>query len=459
MLLPVLTRKAFAVFALLVLAVGGSARTQTKDIYQQKPNIVWILSEDISTDLACYGTPVIKTPHLDRMAREGIRYTHAFTTAPVCSPSRSALITGMYQTTIGAHHHRSHRQDGYTLPEPVKPITAYLRQAGYYTVNASNPAPGVKTPLKTDFNFNPGEPVFDGKDWSSRKAGQPFFVQMTMAESHRSKAWYTTVQQHQPQIDPAAVVLPPFYPNHPVARQDWATYLESIQLVDTYVGKVLQRLQDEGLAENTLVIFSGDNGRCHVRDKQFLYDGGWHIPLLIKWPAQLKAGQVNTDLISAIDVSATILRVAGLRIPKHLEGQVMLGPEAKKRDFVIGARDRMDETVDKMRAVRDKQYKYIKNYMPERPYMQPNKYKETEYPMWNLLKELHAQGKLSPAQALFVAPVKPAEELYDLVQDPYELNNLAASAAHQKTLKKMRSILENWIKETDDQGQYPEKQP
>lgn len=443
--------------ALLLIFQGRIGFAQTKNIYAQKPNIIWILSEDISTDLACYGTPVIKTPNLDKLAKDGIRYTNAFTTAPVCSPSRSAMITAMYQTTIGAHHHRSHRQDGYSLPGPVKPITEYLRQAGYYTVNAKNPAPGVATPLKTDFNFNPKTPVFDGTDWKERQPGQPFFVQMTMDESHRSKAWSTVVQQHPPQIDPAKVVLPPFYPNHPIAREDWATYLESIQLVDSYVGKILQRLQTEGIAENTLVIFSGDNGRCHARDKQFLYDGGLHIPLIIRWPAQLKAGQTNADLISAIDVSATILRVAGVTLPKHLNGQVMLGPEAKKRDFVIGARDRMDETVDKMRAVRDKQFKYIKNYYPERPYMQANKYKETQYPMWNLLKELNTQGKLTPAQALFVAPTKPAEELYDIVNDPYELHNLAASAKHGTTLKKMRGILDNWIKQTDDQGQYPEK--
>ncbi|GEO07096.1 sulfatase [Adhaeribacter aerolatus] len=454
---PLPTLKVLSLF--LFLLIGGSRQgwSQAKNIYQQKPNIIWILSEDISTDLACYGTPVIKTPNLDKMAKDGIRYTNAFTTAPVCSPSRSALITGMYQTTIGAHNHRSHRKDGYRLPEPVKPITEYLRQAGYYTVLAKNPAPGVQSPLKTDFNFNPVNPVFDGNDWKERQPGQPFYAQMNMDESHRGKAWATTVQQHPPQIDPAKVVLPPFYPNHPVAREDWATYLESIQLVDSFVGKVLQRLQDEGIAENTLVIFSGDNGRCHIRDKQFLYDGGLHIPLIMKWPGQLKPGQTNTDLISAIDVSATILRVAGITPPKYLEGQVMLGPEAKKRAFVIGARDRMDETVDKMRAVRDKQFKYIKNYYPERPYMQPNKYKETQYPMWNLLKELHAQGKLTPAQALFAAPTKPAEELYDIVNDPYELNNLAASAKHQATLKKMRGILENWIKQTNDQGQYPEK--
>lgn len=441
---------------LLVLGLSSPGQCQPKGLYQQKPNIIWILSEDISTDLACYGTPLVQTPHLDRMAREGIRFTRAFTTAPVCSPSRSAIITGMYQTSIGAHHHRSHRTDGYTLPAPVKPITEYLREAGYYTVLEKNPAPGVATSSKTDFNFNLEKPVFDGNDWTRRKPGQPFFAQLTIDETHRGKAWPTTVQQFQPQINPDKVVLPPFYPNHPIAREDWATYLESIQLMDSFVGKILQQLKAEGIADNTLVIFSGDNGRCHARDKQFLYEGGLHIPLIMHWPKQLKAGQVNQDLVSAIDVSATILRLAGIRPPAYMDGQVMLGPEARKRSYVIAARDRMDETVDKMRAVRDKRYKYIKNYMPERPYMQPNNYKEKQYPMWNLLKELHAQGKLSPAQALFVAPTKPAEELYDLEKDPYELHNLAALPAQQQRLRDMRAILEKWIKDTDDKGQYAE---
>ena len=219
---------------------------------------------------------------------------------------------------------------------------------------------------------------------------------------------------------------------------------------------LLAALEKNGIADNTLVIFSGDNGRCHARDKQFLYEGGLHIPLIMHWPKQLKAGQVNQDLVSAIDVSATILRLAGIRPPAYMDGQVMLGPEARKRSYIIAARDRMDETVDKMRAVRDKRYKYIKNYMPERPYMQPNNYKEKQYPMWNLLKELHAQGKLSPAQALFAAPTKPAEELYDLEKDPYELHNLAALPAQQQRLRDMRAILEKWIKDTDDKGQYAE---
>ncbi|RRB07253.1 sulfatase family protein [Larkinella rosea] len=452
-------KKRSGFYGLLALGLLLTSATMVREqpLPNLRPNIIWILSEDISTELSCYGTPVVQTPVLDQLAKEGIRFTNAFTTAPVCSPSRSAIITGMYQTSIGAHNHRSHRDDGYHLPAPVKPITDYLRQAGYYTVNVKTAAPGVATPTKTDFNFIPDHPVFDGTDWNQRKTGQPFFAQLTIDETHRGKAWKTVVKAHEPRINPDDVVLPPYYPDHPIARADWATYLESIQLMDSYVGKILQRLKDEGISENTVVIFSGDNGRCHVRDKQFLYEGGIHVPLIIRWPGQLKAGQVNTDLVSAIDVSATILKLAGVEPPAYLDGRVMLGAGIKKREYIVAARDRMDETVDKMRCIRDRQFKYIRNYLPERPYMQPNKYKETEYPMWNLLKELNQQGKLTPAQALFVAPTKPAEELYDLKTDPHELTNLATLPRYRKTLGKMRTILDSWVRTTNDQGQFPER--
>ncbi|MEJ7829984.1 MAG: sulfatase/phosphatase domain-containing protein, partial [Segetibacter sp.] len=220
---------------------------------------------------------------------------------------------------------------------------------------------------------------------------------------------------------------------------------------------ILKRLDDEHLTDSTVILFTSDHGRCMIRDKQFIYDGGLRIPFLMKWPAQVKPGTVNNDMISAIDISATVLQIAGITPPKYMEGQALFGPHAKKRDYIIAARDRMDETVDKMRCVRTKQFKYIKNYMPGRPYMQPNNYKETQYPVWNLMKELNAQGKLTPAQALFCAPVKPAEELYDIVADPEELNNLAKVAKYKNQLTAMRSILGKWVAQTGDKGQFPEK--
>jgi arylsulfatase A-like enzyme len=422
-----------------------------------RPNIIWIITEDICPELSCYGYAQVQTPNLDAFAKQGVRHTNTYVTGSVCSISRSALITGMYQTTIGAHNHRSHQNDGYILPTPVRPITDYLQEAGYYRVLAEMTPNGIKPTGHLDYNFNWANNYFDGHDWKERKQDQPFFAEIHISVTHRGPHWKTIVQQHQPQIDPDKVKLPPYYPDHPIAREDWATYLESIQLMDAYVGNFLKRLDEEGLSENTAVIFIGDHGRCHVRDKQFLYDGGLHIPFLMRWPGHLKPGTVNDDLISSIDISATTLHIAGIPIPKYMEGRPIIGPGVKKREFIIAAKDRMDETVDKMRAVRTKKYKYIKNYYPERPYMQPNKYKETEYPVWNLMKDLYQQRKLTPEQALFCAPTKPPEELYDIEADPDELYNLASSPKYQKTVKKMRRTLEKWIIESDDKGQYPEQ--
>jgi arylsulfatase A-like enzyme len=439
--------------------VSASKFFQAKD----KPNILWILSEDISPDLSCYGTAAVQTPNLDKLARQGVRYTNAFTTSPVCSASRSAMITGMYQTSIGVHHHRSHRDDGYTLPAPVQPITEYFREAGYFTANVKTAAPGVRGSGKTDFNFKFKKP-FDGSDWNQRKAGQPFFAQLSISMTHRGGHWKKLRQQLTNPVDPAKVKLPPYYPDHPIARDDWATYLDSIQMMDGYVGKILKRLDDEGLTENTVVIFIGDHGRCHVRGKQWCYDGGIHIPLIVRWPGKLKAGQVCDDLVSSIDISATVLKIAGIEPPKHIEGRVFLGPnanavrrpQAEKRDFIIAARDRCDETTDRIRCVRTKRYKYIRNFMPERPYTQINRYKERSYPMLPLMRQLHSEGKLTPVQALFMAPRKPDEELYDIQADPYEINNLVDSQQHRKTLNRMRKILEKWIRDTGDKGQFPE---
>jgi N-sulfoglucosamine sulfohydrolase len=453
---------------LKAMGLGASAmaipgKLFAKQNSDNRPNILWILSEDISPELSCYGDPLVQTPNLDRLAGQGIRFTNAFTTAPVCSASRSAMITGMFQTSIGAHNHRSHRDDGYTLPEPVCLITEYFRRAGYFTANVTTAAPGVRGSGKTDFNFK-FEKAFDGKDWNQRKPGQPFFAQLSISVTHRGGHWKNLPGQIKNPVDPDKVKLPPYYPDHPVAREDWATYLDSIQVMDGYMGKILKRLDDENIADNTVVVFIGDHGRCHVRGKQWLYDGGVHIPLLVRWPDKIKAGQVCDDLVSAIDISATILKIAGIEPPEYMEGKVFLEPGANgdwrpvnKHDYIIAARDRCDETIDRIRCVRTKQFKYIRNFLPDRPYTQKNDYKERFYPMLNLMKELYAQGKLTPVQALFMAPRKPIEELYDVKKDPYEINNLADSPQYGLTLEKMRAILQRWIEETGDMGRFPEK--
>ena len=420
-----------------------------------RPNILWILSEDICPDLSCYGTEGVETPNLDTLAGQGVRFTNAFTTSPVCSTSRSAMITGMHQSSIGAHHHRSHRKDGYTLPEPVRLITEYFRQAGYFTANVKTAAPGVRGSGKTDFNFTYSNP-FDGSDWNQRKPGQPFFAQLSISMTHRGGHWKGLDKKLDNPVDPAKVKLPPYYPDQPVARQDWATYLNSIQMMDQYVGKILLRLDNEGLADNTAVIFIGDHGRCHVRGKQWLYDAGIRIPLIVRWPGKLKPGRVSDDLVSAIDISATVLNIAGIKPPKHLQGQVFLGRGEKKREYIFAARGRCDETIECIRCVHDKRYSYIRNYMSYRPWMAPNRYKDTSYPMRELLRSLHSEGKLTPAQEKFMAPSKPPEELYDLTNDPYELHNLVNSPEHRNVLKRIRAAHIKWMRQTGDLGLIPE---
>ena len=421
-----------------------------------KPNILWILSEDISPELSCYGEPGVETPNLDQLAAEGVRFTNAFTSSPVCSTSRSAMITGMHQSSIGAHQHRSHRGDGYMLPKPVKLITDYFRQAGYFTCNVKNAAPGVKGSGKTDFNFKTEGKSFDGNDWSQRKDGQPFFAQLSISMTHRGGQWKNLDKKLPNPVDPAKVKVRPFYPDHPTVRKDWATYLNSIQMMDSYVGKILTRLDEEGLRDNTVVIFIGDHGRCMVRGKQWLYDAGIRIPLIVRWPGKLKAAQVSDDLVSGIDISATILDIAGIKLPDHMQGRIFLGSKAKKREYIFASRDRCDETKEIIRCVHDKRYSYIRNYLSYRPWMAWNRYKDTSYPTRNLLRQLHAEGKLTPAQARYMAPTKPPEELYDLKNDPYELNNLTKSSQHQDVLKRLRKAHKQWVLKIKDQGLIPE---
>ena len=430
-----------------------------------RPNILFILAEDIGPQLGCYGTPLVSTPHLDRLAARGVRYTHAFTTAPVCSASRSAIMTGMYQTTIGAHNHRTWQWNKQPLPAGVRTISDYFRDAGYYTANlsagggkAAKRAAGGLTGSagagKTDFNFLTPTPPCDGHDWADRKPGQPFFAQITINESHKGPGW-TFARSNAapiPHVDASQVKLPPYYPDHPAAREEYANYLDAIALMDSYVGEVLARLEKDGLAPNTLVVFIGDNGQCLFRSKQFLYDGGIHVPLLIVWPDRRRAGTVDAQMVSSIDVSAAMLGFTGVKPNAVMQGRDFLAPGATPRRHIFAARDRMDATTDRMRAVRTPQWKYIRNYFPGIPYMQHNAYKETQYPTWNLVKQLAKDGKLTPEATLFAAERKPVEELFDLSADPHEVKNLALDPAHTTTLRELRGLVDRWVVESKDQG-------
>jgi arylsulfatase A-like enzyme len=423
----------------------------------QRPNILWLIAEDFGPHLGCYGTKEVATPNLDRLAADGVRYTRFFTTAPVCSPSRSAFMTGMYQTTIGAHNHRSHRDDGYKLPDGVRLLTDWLRDAGYFTANVRQfPEPiKFRGAGKTDWNFTYDGKPFDSDQWTDLKSHQPIFAQVNFQETHRAF--------HAPaKADPAKVDVPPYYPDHPLVREDWAKYLDAASELDRKIGVVLKQLEADGLAENTVVVFFGDNGQAHVRGKQFCYDSGLHVPLIIRWPKRFaepthfKAGTVDDRLLAAIDLAPTMLAIAGAMKPPTMQGDIFLGDRAgQPRQYVFGARDRCDETVFRFRTVRDARYRYIRNFTPDRPLLQANNYKERQYPVWNLIKELAQEKQLTPLQAVLAAPTMP-EELYDTQRDPHETVNLADSSEHADVVKRLRSALDQWIEESNDQGRILE---
>lgn len=458
--------KAIYLLTSMFFLQGPVGLTQEKNT--DKINILWLIGEDIGPELSCYGHPQVHTPHLDRLATQGMLFTHAYSTAPVCSPSRSAFMTGMYQTSIGAHNHRSHREDGYGLPEGVKVLTDRFREGGYYTANLRNISGDPDEAFfrgtgKTDWNFHyEGEP-FDSDQWADLKGNQPFYAQINFSETHRGKDWNEAHLHIESPADPDSVLLPPYYPDHPEARADWAQYLNAVMALDKKIGYVMTRLEESGLAANTLVIFMGDHGRAMVRGKQWPYESGLHIPLIVRWPegipapAHYRAGSVSDQLVATIDLSATSLSLTGIAVPLLMQGQVFLGEAAAPpRNYVFGGRDRGDETVDRIRTVRDRRFRYIRNYFPERPFLQTNRYKEFTYPMIPLMRELFAAGKLTPAQARLLAPTRPEEELYDLEADPYELTNLAKDPQYKEKLDQLRAALDTWLVESNDQGRIPE---
>ena len=439
-------------FLATTAAGAASATAQTAP-----PNIVWITGDDLGPQLSCYGHPIVKTPNIDRLALEGCRFTHCFTAAPVCSPSRSAFNTGMYQIAIDAQNHRSHRKDGAKLPAGVKLVSQRLREAGYFTANVLEFAPGYRGIGKTDFNFNLEGKPYDGTHWRQRKSGQPFFAHINFIAPHKGVA-FTDARKQKDLVDPKTVDLPPYYADHPVIRDEVANYYDAIHLLDKQVGALLAELEKDGVLDNSLVLFFGDNGRCLLRGKQWLYEAGLHVPLIIRWPGHVKPGTVRDELVSAIDWPATSLWAAGVKLPENMHGRPLLGPQAKPRDYIFGARDRCDMTVDRIRSVRDKRYKYIRNYMPERPYTQYNGYIKASYPTLTVMQELHKAGKLKGPELVFMADRKPPVEFHDLSADPHEINNLAESPKHKKLVAKYAAVLDKWLADMQDKGATPESE-
>ena len=438
---------------------------------EERPNIVWFVVDDMSANFSCYGEKQIQTPHVDQLAREGIRFTRAYATSPVCSTFRSAMITGMYQTTIGAHHHRSGRgKHRITLPEGVQPVPALFKNADYYTCIGSGlpdrdyrfmqVTSRTKSRLgKTDYNFDWDKSIYDGHDWSGRKKGQPFFMQVQL---HGGKLRGASLAQYEKldtqtkdlfgtATDPETVSLPPYYPPDPVLQKDWSTYLDTVRITDHHVGMVINRLKDEQLLDNTLIVFFTDHGISHARGKQFLYDEGTHIPLIIRGP-EISSGETRKDLVEHIDIAALSLAAAGIEIPETMQGQNILAADYRPKSSVYAARDRCGEAADRIRSVRTDRYLYIRNYYPQRPHLMPSNYKDTKL-IVKRLRELHQQDSLTAlSEKLLFAPTRPSEELYLYGQDPWQIENLANHPEHAAALLQHRGNLDQWIKSTGDPG-------
>jgi len=429
----------------------------------EQPNIVWISCEDISPHLGCYGDPHAITPNLDQLAQEGTRYTNAFTTAGVCAPCRSAIITGMYQNSIGTHHMRCNA----TLPPWLKPFPVLLREAGYYCTNNS----------KTDYQFSKPakKEIWDicgvKGHWKNRpEKSQPFFAIFNFTGCHESgiasESKYKSVTEEllpsQRQNPKDLTTLPPYYPDTTITREDWKRNYELITAMDAWAGDLIQQLKDAGEYDNTIIIYWSDHGVGLPRAKRWLYDSGTHIPLIIRVPGKfqksLDTPSLSTDnqLISAVDFAPTVLNIAGIDPPSYLQGRAFLGLHlSPPRKFVYGARDRMDERYDIIRTVRGPQYRYIRNFEPLKPYYQYMNTPEKGATMQEIRKK-EASGQLDPVMALFSANEKPVEELYDTHADPFEIHNLVDDPAFSQRLGEMRHALSEWQNEIGDVGLIPE---
>lgn len=432
-----------------------------------RPNFLILMGEDTGRYYGCYGDAVATTPHLDRLASEGCRYDQAYSTCPVCAPARSTVVTGQYPMKIGTHQMRSR------LLAPPRLFTHELRDAGYF----------VNWSTKLDFNFEPTAGWRDdSQDWVEqlasgalpRRAGQPWMLYMNFGITHESSMWpidetspgrpkHACLDPQRPPAklhDPAKVVAPPYLPDTSRVRADIARHYDNLAELDRQVGRVLAALEQSGEAANTFVIYLADHGRGLPREKRWPYTAGIQEPLVIRGPG-VAAGTTSDELVSWVDIAPTILSLAGAAIPASYDGRAFLGaagqPLTPARQAVFAGRDRMDEAFDRVRVVRDKQWHYVKNFYPQVPYAQRNRYME-HMPTMQELRRLHAAGALHGDAAAFMQYPKPAEELYDLASDPWCVHNVADDPANAGTLARMRGQLAELLDRVGDKGATPERE-
>lgn len=450
--LYIMTRLLLLVFAVLLGPAFSSAAAE-------RPNILWIYLEDVSGWFSCYGDEVIDTPNIDALAKSGVRYDRFYTPAGVCSTTRSAIITGMMQTTIGAHEHRSCRPDlrGLSmgaeydrndLPEGMKTLPETFRDNGYWTFNEGG---------KDDYNFTYSvDEMYDatpGRGWGptaflagkcleGKPADEPFFGQIQLGGGKLGGRAVKT-------IDPAVVPVPPYYPDIPEVRTEIAHHYDCLLKTDEHVGQIIAKLKADGLYENTLIFVFSDHGYKLHRHKQFLYEGGIHMPLIVVGHG-IEASSATDELVSGIDISAATLAASGIGVPDYMQGQDFLDPAHTSREFVLSARDRCDETIEEIRAVVTPQFKYLRNYMTDVGFMQGS-YKDS-WPVSKAFRKMMADGTMNETQKLFFRDDKEPEEFYDLSKDPHEINNLATDPDYQAELERHRAFLDGWTAEHGDKG-------
>lgn len=437
-------------------------------------NILWISYEDISPRLGCYGDPVAQTPNLDRFASEGCLYRQATCTAPICAPSRAAVITGMYAPAIGCHHMRTSRvsPDLPELPTPyeavppphVKTLSEYLRSRGFFCTNNG----------KNDYQFGDPASAWDLKDrclgridtpegrahfervhWRQRPdPSQPFFAVFNLGLTHESGQWPQAAGRVPAVTNPDDVRVPPYLPDTPASRQALAQQYDHIAYNDQILGELLQQLEDDGLADSTAVFMWSDHGEGLPRRKSWPYFSGSHVPLIVRAPG-FAPGSVIDEIASLIDLAPTVLDLLKLPIPAHMQGQSLADTSQPARTLAFSHRDRIGESYDHVRAVHDRRFTYLRNRYPYqgRGPMQAYRHK---HPIFQELYRLERDGALQPEQRWLFAEQRPTEELYDRETDPHELNNLAANPAYAADLTRLRQALDSWQIEIGDMGDIDE---
>ncbi|WP_163378950.1 sulfatase [Cyclobacterium sp. SYSU L10401] len=446
------------VLLILLLSKGVLARQMTPD----RPNVLWITCEDISPYLGSYGFAQAHTPNLDRLAKRSIQYSHAFANAPVCAVARATILSGMYASTTGTHQMRTRVQ----LPEQIPAYPKILREAGYYCTNNS------KKDYNSNFINDPDlwDESSNDAHYKNREEAQPFFAVFNLTVTHESQLNEERIQSYvengmipeKPRIDPADIELPPYHPDLPEIREDWARFHDLITLMDAQVGELLEELEAAGLAENTVVFFYSDHGGQLSRSKRYIYNVGTQVPMMVHLPEKwehlspLPSGSVDESLVSFVDLAPTLLSITGCDIPTIMQGRSFLGKESTESpDFVHFFRDRMAERYDFSRAVTDGKDYYIRNFMPHRPRGRDSRYGYQVQANWRAYEAAYEAGNTNEVQSQFYEP-KPHEQFFDTEADPWQVDNLVEQPASKARVKSLSKELDRWMVETRDVGLIPE---